>query len=587
MKTVTKYILASSLIAILTITLFGVYSLNHYHAHEVREEHGRREACIKTFWQLLSDKGTDFRIVDGKLMAGTYPVNGNFELPDKVQEICGGVATVFMGDERVSTNVLNAEGKRALGTRLEGPAYEAVFKLGKSYRGEAAILGVPYLTAYDPIRDRTGKIIGVLFVGGKKSESLSSLTDLKTHLTLTLSGMVAVYLVFMVLLGRAMKRAEDAVVFQNILLSTQQDASIDGILVVDENTKILSYNSRFVEIMAIPSQLLEAREDEPVLKYVTGRMVDPQVFLEKVRYLYEHRQVCSRDEIVLRDGKTLDRYSVPLLSADGSYYGRLWSFRDITEHRRAEQEKSRLEAQLHHACMLESLMVRLGHDLRTPLTPLCILLPLIRERVADTGLEKMLDICCKNTITIKELTDKTGMLVKLSSGIKPYELEHIQLSSAVNECLAACSEMLAGEHSCCINEIDPALVVRVVPSQIKELFANLISNAVCYSPENGVIRIVAEQCAESVMVSVIDDGIGLAPAHLELVFDEFFKVDESRHDLEASGLGLSICKRIVQNHHGRIWAESAGLGQGTSVHFTLDRQFNGIPHGEKERAANG
>ena len=106
------------------------------------------------FWQLLRHKGSEFSIVDGKLLAGTYQINGNFELPDKVQAIFGGVATIFMGDVRVTTNELNATGQRAIGTRLTGPAYDAVFRQGKPYRGEAPILGAPYLTAYDPIKDR-------------------------------------------------------------------------------------------------------------------------------------------------------------------------------------------------------------------------------------------------------------------------------------------------------------------------------------------------------------------------------------------------------------------------------------------------
>lgn len=383
------------------------------------------------------------------------------------------------------------------------------------------------------------------------------------------------------------KRAEESVAFQNILLSTQQEASLDGILVVDEDAKILSFNRRFVEIMEIPSQLLETREDEPVLQYVTGRMVDPEKFLEKVKYLYQHRQEICRDEIALCNGKTLDRYTVPLLGVDGRYYGRLWSFRDITEYRLAEQEKSRLEASLHHARMMESFLVRLGHDLKTPLTPLFALLPLIRERVAEPDLKNMLDICCHNARSIKELTDKTRMLVKLYSNIRPYELESISLFSAVQECLADCSELMTGKGVLCQNQVDPAIVVQVVPGQINELFANLISNAVRYSPENGLIRIVAEQSAETVTIAVIDNGIGLAREHLGQVFDEFFKVDESRHDLEASGLGLSICRRIVQNHQGRIWAESAGPGQGTSIVFTLDRQFKGLQHNGKERKANG
>lgn len=279
--------------------------------------------------------------------------------------------------------------------------------------------------------------------------------------------------------------------------------------------------------------------------------------------------------------------ATPLFDKQGNQVGGIESIRDITEHRLAEQEKSLLEAQLHHARMMESFMIRLGHDLKTPLTPLFALLPLVRARVADPDLKNMLDICCKNTVSIKELTDKTRMLVTLYSDIRPYELETVSLYSVVQECLDECSGGMNSKKISCHNEIDPAISVLAAPAQLHELFTNLILNAARYSHENGRVRIVAEECHDTVTVAVIDDGIGLAPQHLESIFDEFFKVDESRHDLEASGLGLSICKRIVQNHHGRIWAESAGLGKGTSIFCVFDRQFKGIQKSEKEMAAHG
>lgn len=65
-------------------------------------------------------------------MAGDYSVNDNYELPDKVQEIFGGTATIFMGDTRISTNVLKADGSRAVGTKLQGAAYDAIFKEGEA-----------------------------------------------------------------------------------------------------------------------------------------------------------------------------------------------------------------------------------------------------------------------------------------------------------------------------------------------------------------------------------------------------------------------------------------------------------------------
>jgi methyl-accepting chemotaxis protein len=144
----------------------------------VNQAVGDQEARLRTFWELLYQKGRDIRVAEGKLMAGNYVINNDYSLPDRLKEICGGTATIFMRDERVSTNVVKEDGSRAVGTRLQGPARDALFKEGKPYRGEAKILGIPYFTAYDPIKDARGKTIGALYVGVKKSEYLAGFSKL-------------------------------------------------------------------------------------------------------------------------------------------------------------------------------------------------------------------------------------------------------------------------------------------------------------------------------------------------------------------------------------------------------------------------
>ncbi|MDR3609556.1 MAG: PAS domain S-box protein [Ignavibacteriaceae bacterium] len=134
------------------------------------------------------------------------------------------------------------------------------------------------------------------------------------------------------------KQAEEELNFRNILLTTQLETSIDGILVVDENDIILSYNRRFVEMMSIPRKLIETKNDVLVLKFVTERMMDPGQFLQRVKHLNEYKHETSREEIILKDGKVFDRYSSPMFGKDDQYYGRVWYFRDITERKQTELE---------------------------------------------------------------------------------------------------------------------------------------------------------------------------------------------------------------------------------------------------------
>lgn len=137
------------------------------------------------------------------------------------------------------------------------------------------------------------------------------------------------------------KLEEEELAFRNAILSTQQEVSIDGILVVNENHKIISFNRMFVDMWGIPSDVIESRSDESALQSVLDKPADPKQFLDKVRYLYEHRNETSRDEILLKDGRTFDRYSSPMFGADGKYYGRVWYFRDVTEQKRADEELRR------------------------------------------------------------------------------------------------------------------------------------------------------------------------------------------------------------------------------------------------------
>ncbi len=239
---------------------------------------------------------------------------------------------------------------------------------------------------------------------------------------------------------------------------------------------------------------------------------------------------------------------------------------DITELARITNELVALNSQK------DGFITMLSHDLRTPLTPLTILLPMIRKRVEDHELIKLVDICCKSSASIRKLTDKARMLVTLFDKINRGALENVALVSVVEQSLVENAEILTHKKIIFRNDINTAVAVQAIPVQLKELFANLLSNAVRFSSEGGIIRISAEQKNGTVTVAVHDDGIGLEHDHLERIFDEFFKADESRHELDAPGLGLAICRRIVRNHHGRIWAESPGLGKGTTIKFSINEQ---------------
>jgi len=144
------------------------------------------------------------------------------------------------------------------------------------------------------------------------------------------------------------QRSQEELRHKTALLATELDTSLDGILVVDERGHVVLFNRQFARVWGLEGDLLVAGDDAPLLQAATAKVADPDGFLSKVRWLYEHPEETSRDEIPLRDGRVLDRYSAPMRSPEGEYYGRVWFFRDITDRKRIETELRQSEARLRH-----------------------------------------------------------------------------------------------------------------------------------------------------------------------------------------------------------------------------------------------
>jgi len=150
------------------------------------------------------------------------------------------------------------------------------------------------------------------------------------------------------------KKSEALVRLKSAILEAQMNATPEGILVIDKNQRRILINPRISQLFNVPEAILHDEDDTKLLKHVVSLTKSPDKFLKKVISLYGHPTDTSRDEIEFRSGMVLERYSAPVLGKDGENFGRMWSFRDITERKHAEEELLKMTERL-------SLAVRAGN----------------------------------------------------------------------------------------------------------------------------------------------------------------------------------------------------------------------------------
>ena len=158
------------------------------------------------------------------------------------------------------------------------------------------------------------------------------------------------------------KQSEQARTFDAAVISSIQQASPDGILLVNPQGQIISYNQRFLEMWAIPPEIAGNEIDAPVLEFVATQVADPGTFLARVNEIYANAGVPSHDDVYLKDGRILDRISTPVSLKNGTYLGRVWYFRDITEPKRTEITLQRLNRTLKTLSAANAAVVRATNE---------------------------------------------------------------------------------------------------------------------------------------------------------------------------------------------------------------------------------
>ena len=240
--------------------------------------------------------------------------------------------------------------------------------------------------------------------------------------------------------------------------------------------------------------------------------------------------------------------------------------------------KESTDEKLEHERANRELISNITHDLKTPITSVKGYVEGIMDGVADTP-EKM-DRYIKTIYNKANDMDRLINELTIYSGIDtnriPYHFTKINVADYFGDCIEEVGLDLESKNITLnySNVVDPNTIVIADPEQMKKVINNIISNSVKYmNKTSGVIDIRILDEIDSIRVEIEDNGKGISPKDLPKIFERFYRTDASRNSAQGgSGIGLSIVKKIIEDHGGYIWATSHD-GEGTCMHFVL-RKYN-------------
>ena len=383
------------------------------------------------------------------------------------------------------------------------------------------------------------------------------------------------------------RRTEEALHRSTSLLQAAFDATADGILAVDREGRVIAFNQRFVEMWGIPESAVEKADDHQLFARVMERLKDPDGFTRKVEALHNEPEKESWDIVEFKDGRVFERFS-KLQRMGDEIVGRVWDFRDITGRKRMEDElrKSRDELELRveeRTAELKSYMSKLresnqaledfafiaSHDLQEPLRKVSTFGNMLRQKYNDsleqTGndyLNRMLDAAQRMQSLLKGLLEYSKVTTKADPFVE------VELAEIVGEVL--CDLEIKIKRTGAEVRVLELPVVKADPTQMRQLFQNLIANALKFHKEDDkpAIEVSSAVAEGKLRIMVKDNGIGFEEKHLERIFAPFERLHGRSSQYEGTGMGLAICRRIVQRHGGSITAKST-LGQETTFIITL------------------
>ncbi len=328
----------------------------------------------------------------------------------------------------------------------------------------------------------------------------------------------------------------------------------DGVLVTNRDLEIVLHNPALMRLLEFPTSLAEptalpdAFADEDLVK--------------GLREILEARgqETGMISQEFCRGNKYIHALSAPVSGLNAEVLGTVTVFQDITNFKKLDEMKT-------------SFVQMVSHELRSPLASIKQLLTVVLDGLAGELTAKQNDLLNRSQLKIQSLLDLINDLLdvaKIESGHAFQQQVPLRLRDVLEETITLMKPKAENQNVALRLELPPELPpIQADPRSMEELFSNLVSNAINYSPDGGEVIVSVVSHGDYLEVQVSDTGIGIEPEEVPKIFDKFYRVKHPKtRQVIGTGLGLSIVKGIVESHRGSIEVESQP-GVGTTFRVFL------------------
>jgi two-component system phosphate regulon sensor histidine kinase PhoR len=334
----------------------------------------------------------------------------------------------------------------------------------------------------------------------------------------------------------------------------------DGVMATDSRKRVLLANPAFLRMLGCHEVQAVGRPVGEVIRHAQiEQMIDKALALSGTELVELTEEICGETEAG-QPGPILSARCLPYIDRAGRNVGTITVLHDITALKRMDQIKSEFVSMV-------------SHEIRSPLNSVLAQMDVVRDGLAGKVTKRQQEILSRASEKIMSLLSMASELLDLArieSGLISQEKEQLNLADILKDQVAFHSAKAQAKSISLELEPLPELVpVFAERRNMEEVFSNLISNAINYTPEGGKVTVAAAMESGYLKASVRDNGIGMAPEELGQIFKPFYRIkDDKTRLIIGTGLGLAIVKSIVEAHNGFIRVESEP-DHGSTFHVYL------------------